>query len=315
MAVAGGMRGEALNRARRVRPRRLRVFSTILSMLDYCVRNAAQLFVLAWFPCALESVCRIGLEWLIYGWPPRMPEWLLFDQFYPSTWLTPLVNAPPLAMVWAFVLSRICDRNPDRGSVTVSGIRRGWIRFELSPAVLLGATIFVATDLVDGLLRLTQFKLLLATYPLFEGRDAAFDAALFDSWARWSVALPILAVSAVAAWTYPLAAQVLRTGALDPPCVRDLMRGNRLRLTAIFFLLNVASYQFYLLLRPATEWLVQFFADPLTWTLREATIRHAIQFPFDMFWIVTWAVTVAMVMDALKSPANRSGLFPENESR
>ena len=39
--------------------------------------------------------------------------------------------------------------------------------------------------------------------------------ARFDAWARWSVALPILAVSAVAAWTYPIAAQMLRTGVLD----------------------------------------------------------------------------------------------------
>src|SRR4029077_15441725 len=155
----------------------------------------------------------------------------------------------------AFVLSSICDRNPDRGIVTVPGIRRGWIRFELSPAVLLGAGIFLATHIVDGLLRLLPFKLLLAAYPLFEGRDAVFDAAIFDVWTPWSVALPILAVSAVAAWTYPIAAQELRTGALDRARVRGLMRGNRLRLTAIFFLLNLASYLFYALLRPATEWL------------------------------------------------------------
>ena len=301
--------GDALNRARRVRSKRLRVFSTVVATLDTCVRNAGQLSMLAWFPCALESVCRIGLEWLTYGQPPRMPEWLLFEHFFPPTWLTPLVNAPLVAMAWAFVLSSICDRNPDRGIVTVHGIRRGWIRFELSPAVLLGASIFLATHIVDGLLRLLHFKLLLAAYPLFEGRDAVFDA-----WTPWSVALPILAVSAVAAWTYPIAAQALRTGALDRARVRSLMRGNRLRLTTIFFLLNLASYLFYALLRPATEWLVQSLVDPMSWTLREAIIRHVIQFPFDMFWIVAWAVTMAMVMDALGSPANRSGLFPENES-
>ena len=51
-------------------------------------------------------------------------------------------------------------------------------------------------------------------------------------------------MSAVAAWTYPIAAQALRTGALDPARVQSLMRGNRLRLTAIFFLLNLASYLF-----------------------------------------------------------------------
>jgi hypothetical protein len=291
-----------LNIARRVRSRRLHVFSTVLATLDYCVRNAGLLFLLAWFPCALESVCRIGLEWLTDGSPPLMPQWLLFDQFFPPTWLTPLVNAPAVAMVWAFVLSTVCDQNPDRGIVTVAGIRPGWIRFELSPAVLLGAAVFVATNLLDGMFRLAQFQLLVAVYPLFEGRDGAFDA-----WARWSDALPILAVSAVAAWTYPIAAQVLRTGALDRTRALNLMRGNRLRLTAIFFLLNLASYLFYALIRAATNWIVQSLVDPLPWTLREAIIRHVIQFPFDTFWIVAWAVTLGMVMKALALPMRRTG--------
>jgi hypothetical protein len=295
--VSGGI----LNIARRVRSKRLRVFSTLVATLDYCLRNAGQLFVLAWFPCALESACRIGLEWLTDGSPPLMPQWLIFDQFFPPTWLTPLVNAPAVAMVWAFVLSTVCDQNPDRGTVTVSGIRPGWIRFELSPAVLLGAAVFVATNLLDGLLRWTQFQLLLALYSLFEGR-----AATFDAWARWSDALPILAGSAVAAWTYPIAAQVLRTGMFDRARALDLMRGNRLRLTAIFFLLNLTSYQFYALIRPATNWITQLLVDPPSWTLREAIIRHVIQFPFDTFWVVAWAVTLGMVMKALALPARRT---------
>jgi hypothetical protein len=290
-----------LNIARRVRSKRLRVFSTLVATLDYCLRNAGLLFLLAWFPCALESACRIGLEWLTDGSPPLMPQWLLFDQFFPPTWLTPLVNAPAVAMVWAFVLSKVCDQNPDRGTVTVSGIRPGWIRFELSPAVLLGAAVFVATNLLDGLLRWTQFQLLLALYSLFEGR-----AATFDAWARWSDALPILAGSAVAAWTYPIAAQVLRTGMFDRARALDLMRGNRLRLTAIFFLLNLTSYQFYALIRPATNWITQLLVDPPSWTLREAIIRHVIQFPFDTFWVVAWAVTLGMVMKALALPARRT---------
>jgi hypothetical protein len=116
-----------------------------------------------------------------------------------------------------------------------------------------------------------------------------------------------LAVSAVAAWTYPIAAQVLRTGAFDRTRALDLMRGNRLRLTAIFFLLNLASYQFYvLLIRPTTNWIVQSLVDPLSWTLREAIIRHVIQFPFDTFWIVAWAVTLGMVMKALALPVRRT---------
>jgi hypothetical protein len=295
--------------ARRVRSRRLHVFSTAVATLDYCVRNAGQLFLLAWFPCALESACRIILEWLVSGSPPLMPQWLLFDQFFPPTWLTPLVNAPAVAMVWAFVLSKVCDQNPDRGIVTVSGIRPGWIRFELSPAVLLGATVFVATNLLDGMFRLAQFQLLVAIYPLFEGREGAFDA-----WARCSDALPILAVSAVAAWTYPIAAQVLRTGVFDRTHALNLMRGNRLRLTATFFLLNLASYLFYALIRLAANWMVQFLVDPTSWTLNETIIRHVIQFPFDTFWVVAWAVTLGMVMNALAAPMRRAPRRPSTIS-
>jgi hypothetical protein len=300
MPEVGRRIGDTLNIARRVRSRRLHVFSTVVATLDYCVRNAGQLFLLAWFPCALESACRIILEWLTNGAPPLMPQWLLFDQFFPPTWLTPLINAPAVAMVWAFVLSKVCDQNPDRGRVTVLGIPDRWIRFEFSPAVLLAAAVFVATNLLDGMFRFAQFQLLLAVYPLFEEHNGAFDA-----WARWSDALPILAVSAVAAWTYPIAAQILRTGVFDRTRAVDLMRGNRLPLTAIFFLLNLASYLFYAALRPATGWIVQLLVDPLSWTLRETIIRHVIQFPFDTFWIVAWAVTLGMVMKVLALPVRR----------
>jgi hypothetical protein len=291
-----------LNIARRVRSRRLHIFSTALAALDTCVRKAGPLFLLAWFPCALESACRIVLEWLTSGSPALMPQWLLFDQFFPPTWLTPLVNAPAVAMVWAFVLSTVCDQNPDRGIVTVAGIRRGWIRFELGRAVLLGAAVFVATNLLDGMLRWTRFQLLLAIYPLFEGREGAFDAAAFDTWARWSDALPILAGSAVAAWTYPIAAQILRTGVLDRTRAVDLMRGNRLPLAAIFVLLNLAFYLLYALIRPATSWIAQLLVEPVAWTLRETIIRHIIQFPFDTFVVVAWAVTFAVAIKALVLP-------------
>jgi hypothetical protein len=84
------------------------------------------------------------------------------------------------------------------------------------------------------------------------------------------------------------------------------MRGNRLRLTAIFFLLNLASYLFYALIRPATNWIVQFLVEPLPWTLRETIIRHVIQFPFETVWVVAWAVTLGMVMKALALPVRRT---------
>jgi hypothetical protein len=280
--------------------KRLRVFSTVIVTLTYCVRNAGHLFVLAWFPCALESACRIGLEWLIYGFPPRMPEWLQFSFFVPPTWLTPVVTALLVAMAWAFVLSDICDRNSDRGTITVLDVRHDWIRFELSRRVLLGAGFLLVTEVVYGLVWFANFKLLSAVYPLFEGRDA-----LFDAWARWTVALPLLALSVVAAWTYPIAAQVLRTGMFDRARVQSLMRGNRLRLTAVFFVLNVVLYQLHVLLRPATGWIVRSLVDQWPWkpwTPGEAAIRHVIEFPLDVLWIVPWPVTIAIVMNALASP-------------
>ena len=277
--------GKRLKVPQRALSKRLRVFSTVVVTLTYCVRNAGHLFVLAWFPCLLESACRIALEWLIFGSPPRMPEWLQFSFFVPPTWLTPVAAAPLVAMVWAFVLSDICDRNPDRGIVTVPDVRPSWIRFELSRSVLLAAGFLLVTEVVYGLVWFANFKLLLAVHPLFEGRDA-----LFDAWARWTVALPLLAVSVVSAWTYPIAAQILRAGVLDRARVRSLMRGNRLRLTAIFFVLNVVLYPLDVFLRPATGWIVRSLVDQWPWTLREATIRHVVEFPLDMLWIVPWPV-------------------------
>jgi hypothetical protein len=290
--------GNALDVPQHVLSKRLRVFSTVVATLTYCVRNAGHLFVLAWFPCALDSACRIGLEWLIYDFPPRLPQWLQFSFFVPATWLTPIVAAPLVAMVWAFVLSDICDRNPDRGTITVLNVRHDWIRFELSPVVLLGAGFLLVTDVGYGLLWFVNFKLLLAVHPLFEGRDA-----LVDAWARWTPALPLLVLSVVSAWTYPAAAQILRAGVLDRARVRSLMRGNRLRLTAIFLILNVAFYQFDVFVRPATGWIVHSLVDQWPWTLREATIRHVLEFPLDILWIVPWAVAMGIVMNALASPS------------
>jgi hypothetical protein len=281
----------------RATSKRLRVFSTIIAALTYCVRNAGPLFVLVWFPCALSSACLIGLEWLAYGFPPRLPQWLIFNQFHPPTWLTPVVIAPFTAMAWAFVLSHICDRNADRGIVTVSGVRIDAIRFELSSAVLIGASILVATDLLDGLFQFAQLRLFVVVHPLFEWGDAGTEA-----WAWSALVLRMLTISVAGAWTCPIAAQVLRTGVLDAARLQSLMRGNRLRLIAIFFLLNGALYQLYFFIRPATERIVQSLDAPLSWTLRQATIRHVLEFPLDIFWIVVWAVTIGIVMDALVTP-------------
>jgi hypothetical protein len=287
----------------RATSKRLRVFSTIFAALIYCIRNAGPLFVLVWFPCALSSACLISLEWLVFDFPPRMPQWLIFNQFHPPTWLTPVVTAPFTAMAWAFVLSHICDRNVDRGIVIVSGVRIDAIRFELSSAVLIGASILVATDLLDGLFQFAQLRLFVVVHPLFEWGDAGTEA-----WAWSALVLRMLTISVAEAWTCPIAAQVLRTGVFDAARLQSLMRGNRLRLIAIFFLLNVALDQLHFFIRPATEWIVQSLDAPLSWTLQQATIRHVLEFPLDIFWIVAWAVTIGIVMDALVTPTRAAEL-------
>jgi hypothetical protein len=279
----------------RVFLKRLRVFSTLIVALGYCVRNVGHLFVLVWFVCALNAACRTGLEWLIYG-PPRMPPWLIFHGFDPPSWLTPLLSAPLLAMAWAFVLSHICDRNPNRGVIAVFERRLDWIRFELSRPVLLGASIFLAMDLLDGVLQITELRLLLAVYEPSEGSDFVINlAALFGTTLRTVV------LSLVAAWTYPIAAQALWMGKLDRALLGDEMRGNRLRLWAIFLLLNVALFVVGGLFRLAEEWFLGSSDPPISWSLRDTMIRRVIQFPFDVLSVVAWATTTAVAMKALAS--------------
>jgi hypothetical protein len=280
----------------RVFLKRLRVFRTLVVALGYCARNAGHLFVLVWFACALNSACRTGLEWLVYGFPPGTAPWLIFHAFDPPTWLTPLLSAPLVAMAWAFVLSHICDRNPNRGVIAVFERRLDWIRFELSRPVLLGASIFLVTDVLDSALRVTELKLFLAAYdPSLDSEDVINLAALFGTMLRTVV------LSLVAAWTYPIAAQALRMGKLDRALLAEDMRGNRLRLWAIFFLLNVALGLFGGLFRLAADWILQSPDPPISWLLRDTTIRRVIEFPFDVLWIVAWAATTAVAMKALAS--------------
>ena len=115
--------------------------------------------------------------------------------------------------------------------------------------------------------------------------------------------LRLLVVNVVAAWTYPIAAQVLRSGSLDPAGAQQLMLGNRLRLGVIFFVLTVALYQLRVLIRPATSWMLRALVDKeLVWTPQEAAFTYLIDFPFDVLWSAVWAVTIAVVIKDLPTP-------------
>jgi hypothetical protein len=282
--------------------RLLHVFNVVLAAGTYCACNAQQLFIAAWFPCLLESASRLALEWLIYSFPRRMPELLLSDHFTPHTWLTPFVVAPWSAMAWAFVLRDMSDKN--HGAVTPTR-RFGAFRFELSPAIVIAAAILSMGNLLDGLSRLAWRQSIVAASRFYDMSGAALQM-----WGFPSTLIRIALVSMVMAWIAVLAGDVLREGTFDLARAWRRMRGNRLRLIAIFFLLTIAFMGLELLIEPVKTALVRLLTDPPSWTLKEAILRYAVDFPFNMLWIVLWAVTVGIVLDGLDGRPPTAGRTP-----
>src|SRR5258705_1410210 len=82
--------------------RLLRVFKLMMASPIYCARHAGRLIAIAWFPCLLESVSRLGLEWLLFSYPPKLPALLVSDDFHPPTLLTGFVPTPWAAIACAF---------------------------------------------------------------------------------------------------------------------------------------------------------------------------------------------------------------------
>jgi hypothetical protein len=276
--------------------RRLRVFNVVIATLIYCVQNAGRLFVIAWFPCLLASACRLGLEWLIFAWPPRMPEWLMANFYFdPPTWLTAFVVTPWEAMTWTFVLSYMSDRNSIRGAVTTPIARLDWVRFEFSPAVFVAAVIFSLINLVEGIAQFAQLHLLVDAHKFFELSDTELDR-----WAYIAVDIRVALIAMISAWLFPIAGHVLRTGAFDVVGIWRVLRGNRVRLIAISALLTMALMGLDRLVQPVTHWIAHSLDNPLRWTLQAASIRYLIDFPFSMLWTVAWAVMVGIVLDTLE---------------
>jgi hypothetical protein len=277
--------------------RLLRVFNVVVAALTYCVRNAGRLCVIAWFPCALESVSRLALEWLIFSYPYQMPELLLSQHFNPPTWLTAIVIGPWIAMAWMFVLRDMAGGNPAHGLVTARILRPARLRFELSPVIFLAAAIFSATDLFEGASKFAEREILVALYRFF---DFEISENALNIWGSLSTIIRIALVATVAAWTSVIAGHVLLHETVDIAGGWQLMRGNRLRLAVIFFLLTVALLGLDRLLDPARTWIVRSLTNPLSWTPYEAILRYTVDFPFSMLWIVAWAVTIGIVLDALE---------------
>src|SRR5215471_14292408 len=126
----------------------LRVFKAIAAVARYCARNAGTLLLLVWFPCLMAALSMLALDFLTIAFPPRLPDWLLAGPFNPPTWLTAVAETPWGAMMWAFVLADMSDRNTRRGAMRFRILR------SLRPAILVAALVFSAVNLLDGGLRL-----------------------------------------------------------------------------------------------------------------------------------------------------------------
>ena len=268
-------------------------FAAVRAILTYCVEHAGILFLAAWFPCVIESASRLFLEWLAYSPPLKMPQWLVSQDFDPPTWLTAFVVTPWAAMAWAFVLGTMADRSSKRGMIQTVGVPFRWVRFEISPAVLVAAAIFSAANLVDAALRFGERSLL----PLLLG-DTDPSEIGFDLWGSSIVAGHVAVMAVVMAWSYPVAGHVLRTGKIEIRDAWRLPRGNLGRYTAIFFLMTVALAALDRMIAVPKGWLVQLVAPSTPWNLLEATIRYVLDFPLSMLIIVTWAVAVGMMLEA-----------------
>ena len=274
-------------------------FAAVVAILTYCIGHAGVLFLVAWFPCVIESASRLLLEWLAFSAPPKMPQWLAAEDFDPPTWLTAFVVTPWAAMAWAFVLGTMADRSSKRGTIQTVSAPFRWVRFELSPAVLVAAAIFSAANLVDAALRFGERSILL---PLLLG-DADPSEIGFDAWGSSIVAGHSAIMAVVMAWSYPVAGHVLRTGKFDVCGAWRLLRGNLGRYTAIFFLMTVALAALDRMIAVPKGWLVQLVAPSTPWNLLEATIRYVLDFPLSMLIIVAWAVAVGMMLEARKRQA------------
>jgi hypothetical protein len=273
--------------------RLLRVFRVVVAAFQYCVRDFGQLFLVTWFACVLASLTRLVLEWLVFRETPILPDWMFSDHFYPPTWLSALLLTPFIAMGWAFVLNEMFDENPRRGIIVTPARELTWLRFEMGGPILIAAAILSAANLLDGLSRLAQQQILIV---------ADVDP-LGDTVIIWLAALSVARVVFMAfvfAWLYPLAGLVLQTGTFSFTRTNQILRGNRLRVAFIFLLLTAVLRGLDLLLEPATARLVGLLGDSSAWNLKTALVRFVVDFPFQMLWIVSWAVTVGIVLHTLQ---------------
>jgi len=281
----------------------LRIFKAAAAVARYCARNAGRLLALVWFPCLMATLCLLALDFLTLAYPPRLPGWLLSSNYSPPTWLRAGTDTPWGAMMWAFVLADMSDRNTRRGLIRLRPLQ---LRFELSAAVLVAAVLFSAANLLEGGLPVLQLELLVAFYPDPVGPTDPLLGAL----ARTGQIIQVIIMAAVVAALYLVIGQLLRTGFKGMASVWRLTRHNRLRIFALFLLLSVASIALDTATAPAASWLLRHFADELFWTFKAALIRQLVDLPFFALWTVVYAVTVGIVLGALEQRVAQPAAAP-----
>jgi hypothetical protein len=275
------------------RLRRLRVFAVVVAAFKYCWKDARRLFLLTWLACALAAATRVLLEWLVYSWPPVLPGWMLANEFDPPTWLTAFVVTPWQAMGWAFVLNEMFHEHARRGTIKTPRRELGWLRFEISRSVLIAAAIFTAVLLIEAAFRWIQFEILNSIRAAYEPSDRVLTIC-----SGLLTAVRIALMIIVLVWCYPLAGRVLQTGAFSIARIRQIMRGNWLRVALIFLLLNIALRGLDTLVALAASFLVS-WTYSTAWTVGVTLVLFLTDFLIQMLWIVAWAVTVGIVLHTL----------------
>jgi hypothetical protein len=276
----------------------LRVLKALTAIARYCGRNAGSLFLLIWFPCLMVAATQIVLDWLSLSFPPVLPARFLSASYNPPTWLTAVAETPWGAMVWAFVLADMSNRNTRRGLAGLPILRRLRLRFELGVAILVAAMLFATVNLLDGGLRVLNLNLLAVVYERFGLSDELLNAI-----GRTGQVLQVIIMAAVIAASYLATGQLLRSGFRGMAGVWRLTRHNRLRVFALFLLLSVAAIGLDAAAAPAVGWALRNFADELFWTFKAALIRQLLDLPFFVLWTVVYAVTTGVVLGALEQRA------------
>ncbi|MEI9430586.1 hypothetical protein [Mesorhizobium sp. Cs1299R1N3] len=292
-----------------VSPKRrvLLISKTVAKVFDYCRANAWPLFVAAWFPCFLTTLCLTALALILFADPAQVPTWFLSRGFDPGTWLSAIVAAPFSAMVFAFVLDRMGNA-PEHGRVIVRrGIERvkrfaiPGMRFELDKRILLAALLLASIQLLYGFAVASEHRLLVA------GLLATHDLPLNpEDVAPWASAIGVFNVFAggfVLVWTYLFVGDFLWTGSFDPIGCWRALDHNRLRFLAIVLIIfaTVAIFKYGLVL---VGGLILIPADGAPLSFLNLVLMHfGLAWPFDVLHLVLSAATVGTILGAFRPPA------------